>query len=205
MKIEKYNYTGYVYNIEVEPNHEINDDQFFVNADNGIVVHNCHPRDNIALRWLAQEYDIGYDLFDTVMLAREQQARNLALFLVQQARQNSMPIVIHGKAYKPDVPYCIGSYSTLVGHYVEESGHQVQYVDPLADDNTGVVSELSTPAVILLAHNRFITYGYTGQTDKDPFYVDIPAGSVIVDPWRSTPTSGTKFKEVIHYGNTRQV
>lgn len=23
----------------------------------------CHPRDNIALRWLAQEYDIGYDMF----------------------------------------------------------------------------------------------------------------------------------------------
>jgi UDPglucose 6-dehydrogenase len=38
----------------------------------------CHPRDNIALRWLAQEYNLGYDMFDTIMLAREQQARNLA-------------------------------------------------------------------------------------------------------------------------------
>jgi UDPglucose 6-dehydrogenase len=34
----------------------------------------CHPRDNIALRWLAEEYDIGYDLFDTIMHAREIQA-----------------------------------------------------------------------------------------------------------------------------------
>jgi UDPglucose 6-dehydrogenase len=46
----------------------------------------CHPRDNIALRWLAQEYDIGYDLFDTIMHAREIQAENLAQFLIEQSR-----------------------------------------------------------------------------------------------------------------------
>ena len=109
----------------------------------------CHPRDNIALRWLAKEYDIGYDLFDTVMHAREIQAKNLAMFLVDHAKQHNMPIVIHGKAYKPDVEYCIGSYSTLVGHYVKQAGHDVRYLDPLADDPTEVISELSGPAVIL--------------------------------------------------------
>ena len=30
----------------------------------------CHPRDNIALRWLAEEYDLGYDMFSTMMGAR---------------------------------------------------------------------------------------------------------------------------------------
>ena len=99
----------------------------------------CHPRDNIALRWLAQEYEIGYDLFDTVMHAREIQAKNLALFLVDQAKKSGLPIAIHGKAYKPDVPYCIGSYSTLVGFYIKEAGYNVQYLDPLADDPTDVV------------------------------------------------------------------
>jgi UDPglucose 6-dehydrogenase len=79
----------------------------------------CHPRDNIALRWLAEEYEIGYDMFDTIMQAREVQARNLADFLCIQAQKYNLPIVIHGKAYKPDVSYCIGSYSTLIGHYVE--------------------------------------------------------------------------------------
>jgi UDPglucose 6-dehydrogenase len=46
----------------------------------------CHPRDNIALRWLAQEYDLGYDMFDTIMRAREVQAENLAKFLIVQAK-----------------------------------------------------------------------------------------------------------------------
>ena len=165
----------------------------------------CHPRDNIALRWLAEEYNIGYDLFDTVMSAREVQAKNLAQFLFDTAIQDQrfLPIVIHGKAYKPDVPYCIGSYSTLVGHYLKELGVLVKYVDPLADDPTDVVATVDTPAVFLWAHNRKITYEYTGdQQDTQP-YCKIQPGSVIIDPWRklSKTLSGIK---VVHYGNTRK-
>ena len=163
----------------------------------------CHPRDNIALRWLAQEYDIGYDLFDTVMHAREIQAENLAKFLITVSQDNSnLPIVIHGKAYKPDVEYCIGSYSTLVGHYVTKHGHTVlKYIDPLADNPTDVVDNINYPAVFLWAHNRKITYEYTGdQADTKP-YCDILPGSVIVDPWRKLESSANI--KVIHYGNTR--
>lgn len=166
----------------------------------------CHPRDNIALRWLAAEYDLGYDLFDTVMHAREIQAKNLAKFLVMQAQSQitgaNMPIAIHGKAYKPDVPYCIGSYSTLVGHYIKELGHAVVYLDPLADDTTDVVTDLGNNAhIILWAHNRKITYEYTGdQLDTQP-YCKIPPGSVIVDPWRKLDL--TDKHTIIHYGNTR--
>jgi len=161
----------------------------------------CHPRDNIALRWLAKEYDVGYDLFDTVMHAREIQAKNLAEFLVEQSDQAGLPIIIHGKAYKPDVPYCIGSYSTLVGHYIKEAGRTVKYVDPLADDQTDVVADITDPAVFLWAHNRKITYEYTGnQKDTQP-YCTIAPGSVIVDPWRKlTDINGIT---VVHYGNTR--
>jgi UDPglucose 6-dehydrogenase len=162
----------------------------------------CHPRDNIALRWLAQEYEIGYDLFDTIMHAREVQAENLAKFLVIQAQKLNLPIVIHGKAYKPDVPYCIGSYSTLVGFYVEQAGHRVTYLDPLADDSTNVVATVDHPAVFLWAHNRKITYEYTGdQLDTQP-YCKIQPGSVIVDPWRKLPKT-LEGITVVHYGNTR--
>jgi UDPglucose 6-dehydrogenase len=161
----------------------------------------CHPRDNIALRWLAKEYDIGYDLFDTVMHAREIQARNLAHFLIDHAKQNAMGIVIHGKAYKPDVPYCIGSYSTLVGYYVKQAGFEVRYLDPLADDPTDVIEKLSHPAVILWAHDRKITYEYTGDQPETQPYCEIPQGSVIVDPWRKL--SDIAGLTVVHYGNTR--
>jgi hypothetical protein len=110
--------------------------------------------------------------------------------------------VIHGKAYKPDVPYCIGSYSILIGHYVEGAGHKVHYVDPLADDATDVIAGTDHPAVVLMAHNRGVTYGYTGEDCQESFYYDIKPGSVIVDPWRRIPLD-MKDMKVIHYGNTR--
>jgi UDPglucose 6-dehydrogenase len=202
MKIEKIQYTGKVYNIEVEPNHHTEDDKFYVEANTGIVVHNCHPRDNIALRWLAEKYQVGYDLFDTIMHAREIQAKNLAYFLIEQKADSKMPIIIHGKAYKPDVPYCIGSYSTLIGHYLKEEQQEYYYVDPQADDPVGVIKEIGRPSVVLMAHNRTVTYGYTGENAQDYFYCDIPKGSLIVDPWRRMPLDLQGY-QVVHYGNTR--
>ena len=161
----------------------------------------CHPRDNIALRWLAEHYDVGYDLFDTIMHAREIQAKNLALFLIEHAKKANLPIIIHGKAYKPDVEYCIGSYSTLVGHYVKEAGMSVHYVDPLADDPADVVRSVAGPAVYLWAHNRKITYEYTGEQQDTKPYCHIAGGSIIIDPWRKLASANSI--KVIHYGNTR--
>ena len=155
----------------------------------------CHPRDNIALRWLAEEHELGYDMFDTIMRAREVQAQNLAKFIVATAIEYDLPIVIHGKAYKPGVPYTDGSYSTLVGHYIEECGFDVTYSDPLTGDNPH-----SMLAVVLMAHNKDVTY----ETDSTlvPFYFPMKLGSVIIDPWRRI-NKNTKGYTVIHYGDTR--
>jgi UDPglucose 6-dehydrogenase len=158
----------------------------------------CHPRDNIALRTLAQKLNLGYDLFDTVIKAREEQARNLAVFLDNTARDNDLPIIIHGKAYKPDVDMIDGSYSLLVGSYLESLGSKFVYADPLTHDHL----HDPYPAVILLAHNRKITYGYTGNAANQELYFIPSGGSVIVDPWR-TYTNENSNIQVIHYGNTR--
>jgi UDPglucose 6-dehydrogenase len=177
----------------------------------------CHPRDNIALRWMAEELNLGYDLFDAVMLSREKQAENMALRLTKEA--GHLPVVIVGKAYKPLVEYEAGSASMLVGHYVKEMGTDLYYYD----EKTGDMPPqdiLDNPAVYLLAHNPSITYGeqldtvpgWYGDhkvTDCDDALVEtgngtelsFAKGSVVIDPWRKTPDiDGIK---VIHYGNTR--
>ncbi len=156
----------------------------------------CHPRDNIALRYLAQELDLGYDLFDSIMAAREIQAKNLAAELVKHAKENNMSIFIHGKAYKPGVEYCDGSYSLLIGHYCEELGYKPTYIDPLTGDNIS-----GCYGVVLLAHNRKITYDYRGFDEKQDLYCKIEKGSIVVDPWRTFTSSDLK---IIHYGNTRK-
>ena len=157
----------------------------------------CHPRDNIALRYLAQELDLGYDLFDSIMSAREIQAENLAKELVKHATENSMSIFIHGKAYKPGVEYCDGSYSLLIGHYCEKLGHTPTYIDPLTGDDIN-----GCYGVVLLAHNRKVTYEYRGFDEIQGLYCKIEKGSIIIDPWRTFKSDN---HIVIHYGNTRKL
>ena len=191
----------------------------------------CHPRDNIALRWMAEELDLGYDLFDAVMLSREKQAENMAKRLMELASDwhpttrttvPSMPVIIVGKAYKPLVEYESGSSSMLVGHYITKAGFNLHYYD----EQTGDMPPqeiLDSPAVYLLAHNPEVTYGE--QLDTVPGWYDnhnisdcdtalavktgngselsFAEGSIVVDPWRKTPN--VKGVQVIHYGNTRGV
>ncbi len=160
----------------------------------------CHPRDNIALRWLARKLDLGYDLFHAIMHSRDQQAARMAKKLVALHHETGLPVVIHGRAYKPYVPYTIGSYSELVGHFVEKAGVAVQYADPLTND----IINGPVKCVVLMAHNAGITYSGTGvNVQPESFYFEIAEGSVILDPWRTTPDiNGVR---VIHYGNPRKV
>jgi UDPglucose 6-dehydrogenase len=132
----------------------------------------CHPRDNIALSWLAEKIDLGYDLFKSIMQAREIQAQNVAKELIR----HNLPVHILGKSFKPETNLTDGSTSMLVGHYVEQAGHKVVY------DNVSV-----GPAVYLLAH------------PVDYSSVNFAEGSVIVDMYRKYQTHWDKIK-VIHYG-----
>ena len=188
----------------------------------------CHPRDNIALRWMAENLDLGYDLFDAVMLSREVQAENMAKRLMDLAceshpvfgRVTDLPIIIVGKAYKPLVPYETGSSSMLVGYYIKKEGIELYYYDEQTGDMPPQ-EVLEEPAVYLLAHNPGITYGdqldfvpkWYGEynvTDCDEALtvttgngseLKFAKGSIVVDPWRKTPD--IDGVEVIHYGNTR--
>jgi len=144
----------------------------------------CHPRDNIALRYMAKKLDLGYDIFDAVMNAREVQAQNLATKLCEIAKEKELPILINGIAYKPGVPYVDGSYALLVANYCHEYGFNPMQVDPL------VYGADPGPfrACVLLAHPEL--------------YVGLSEDSVLVDPWREHTSDRY---EVIHYGNTRNV
>jgi len=160
----------------------------------------CHPRDNIALRYMADRLDLGYDLFDAIMRAREVQAENIAKFLADLHRKHNMPVVICGKAYKPGIEYTTGSYSTLIGHYLNEMSIEYYYADPLVETEFDAANGIQ--CVAFLAHNHNITYGYTGSRQDDQLYVKLLSNSIIVDPWRKFETDRHDIN-VIYYGNTR--
>lgn len=78
----------------------------------------CHPRDNIALRWLAKELDLGYDMFETIMTAREKQAENMAMAILEHGKH----IYFSSDYYKPGTKQVDGSSSLLLQYYVEKIG-----------------------------------------------------------------------------------
>lgn len=148
----------------------------------------CHPRDNIALRHLANRLDLGYDLFDSIMKAREVQAEKMAKTCLKYGNV----VCIMGKAYKPGVAYLNGSYSLLVGHYIEKHNGKVLYYDL----NTGDKHvDLKVPDVFLIGYwEKWVE----GVFEKN----NVPSNKIVIDPWRklnNTLYEGT----IIHYGNTR--
>ncbi len=125
----------------------------------------CHPRDNIALRYMAQRLGLGYDLFDAIMTSREKQARNIAKRLIDLSIEHDLPVVIMGKSYKPGVEYIDGSYSILIGSFI----NQVRY------------DEINGPAIYLLGHRNVF---------NDTVF---PSGSVVLDPWRERINKDTIY------------
>lgn len=146
----------------------------------------CHPRDNIALRHLAEKLDLGYDLFDSIMKAREVQAENMAKTCLKFGKN----VTIIGKAYKPGVPYTNGSASMLVGYYIEQLGGTVNYYD----EHTGDLD---------LAEDWTEVY-LIGYWDDYVEELKFSAENIatVIDPWRMW-TVDRCSGHVVHYGNTR--
>jgi UDPglucose 6-dehydrogenase len=117
----------------------------------------CHPRDNIALRWLAKELELGYDMFESIMTAREKQAETMAQAILTHGNN----IWFSSDSYKPGTDLVDGSYSLLVQYYVKKHGGQL-------------VHGIDTPVeVIVRVH------------ESDEFTADDK--TTIFDPWRSYP------------------
>ena len=131
----------------------------------------CHPRDNIAMSWLAKKLDLSYDFFESLMLGREQQTEWLA-DLIQEHKGS---VTILGKAFKEQTNLTVGSPSILLKNILEERGVEVTMYDPHVD-TAHSKWVLSTSGVFFIGtkHSEFADYKF-------------PGGSVVIDPWRYIP------------------
>lgn len=143
----------------------------------------CHPRDNIALSWLAKRLNLSFDTFEAMMLAREKQSG----WLVDLMCEYPLPKVILGKSFKPETDIELGSPSILCKNLIEARGHSVLMYDPYVDK----MAPKFEPSVFLIAtkHPQFQKF-------------DFPKGSVVIDPWRYVePKEGVKL---IRVGDSRK-
>ena len=128
----------------------------------------CHPRDNIALSWLAQKTNMNFDWFENIMIQREKQTEWLAELILDQKKKTNLPIMILGKAFKQETNITVGSPSILLKNILEETEDNIEMYDPHID-NFDI--ELK-PSIFFIGTNHPEFEGY-----------EYPQGSVILDPW----------------------
>jgi UDPglucose 6-dehydrogenase len=130
----------------------------------------CHPRDNIALSWLARKLDLSYDWFGALMKAREDQTEWLADLIACHLRPGDQ-VVLLGKAFKPETNLTVGSPATLLRNLLAERGIQAETYDPHIDGSRCFSSGLF---FISTKHAVFAEW-------------DFPEDSIVIDPWRYIP------------------
>lgn len=120
----------------------------------------CHPRDLIALSWLAREVGLSCDPFGAIMGWREAHTEWLADEVIPDG-----PVVLFGGPFKPGVDLTDGSPALLLMHLLDETGtFPVLGSDP----------EPGETNVIVTAEPRYAL-------------IDWPQGSTVVDPFGLIP------------------
>ena len=128
----------------------------------------CHPRDNIALSWLARKLNISNDFFDQIMKQREKQTD----WLVELIKENKIPnkaVYILGKSFKPETNITTGSPAILLENLLKENDIEPITYDPYVDKKPPV----------------FDTGLYFIGTKHEVFEnFHFPKDSVVLDPFR---------------------
>lgn len=179
--VERKEFEGTVYNFNVEEDHR------YVTSVG--VSQNCHPRDNIAMSWLAGERGLSHNIFDDLMATREDQARWLCELVSDEFdcmncssyndfdTVNKKPILILGTSFKPESNIEVGSPALLCKNILEEEyGHTVVTYDPFVNDHGFGWSGNAKDEVILIGtkHECFSNWVF-------------PPGSIVIDPFRYIP------------------
>lgn len=123
----------------------------------------CHPRDNIALSYIADSVGLSHNIFDDLMKAREDHAEWLAKECIKYGGKK---ITILGRAFKPETNIEVGSPSVLVANILREKGVDVQHINDIEE------AKRKNDKVILIGtkNKRYADYEFwKGVTVIDPF------------------------------------
>lgn len=146
----------------------------------------CHPRDNIALSWLSKKLNLSHDIFEDLMLAREDQTKFIAE-VAERFGHREGGIVILGKAYKPETNLTVGSPALLLKYYLPSAQIFDPYIDLFKEGKLGDFHP-NTCWVIATKHECF----------RDWIF---PIGAIVIDPWGYIPDAEGVF--VMRLGRNR--
>lgn len=130
----------------------------------------CHPRDQIAMSWLAKELDLSTDIFEFLAKARDAQTTRQADLIIKHCESKNLSPVLLGISYKPNSPLDIGSPARLLEEILKEKKFNPLIYDPW------IYPEIPLPIDA--------PYVYFVSSRHEEFK-DLSAikSSVIIDPW----------------------
>jgi UDPglucose 6-dehydrogenase len=142
----------------------------------------CHPRDQIAMSWLAEEIGLSADIFGWLANARDMQTKNQAKLISEFANKSHLPICLLGWSYKANTSLEIGSPAKLLGYYLKDFGLHFSVYDPLCFPDQKVPENVAIFFV---------------STNHDVFFdLELPSGSVVIDPWGLKANWGDSVKVI---------
>jgi len=143
----------------------------------------CHPRDQIAMSWLARKIQMSVDPFTWLAKARDAQTQKQAFMIAELKRQNPyLAVVILGEAYKANINLTVGSPSRLLQYYCKELGIEYKVLDPHVYPD---IEWNLTAAIYFIATNH--------ENFKRTIF---PSESIVIDPWGSVVTSSLQPSSV---------
>ena len=148
----------------------------------------CHPRDNMAMSWLARRLGLSVDLMGFVSNARERQSQWLAGLVAHHAKLAGLPVVILGKSFKPGIRLTQGSPALLLGAQLAAMNLHPYSWDPHVDSPEPLLPDGQCVFVVATQHPEFQQLKFApGSVVIDPFgYMPPGPGIVLVTPGRKT-------------------
>ena len=129
----------------------------------------CHPRDNIALSWLADKLQLSHDLFYDIMICRDDQTKWLATLICDL--HGDLPVVLLGEAFKPGTNIVVGSPAKLLAYYLETIPLGYEQYDPYVNPKAKVPDYRPALFFVATQHEDWKTFVF-------------PPGSIVLDPFR---------------------
>ena len=134
----------------------------------------CHPRDNIAMSYLSEKYNLSHNWFEHIMKQRESQTEWLCELI--EEHKNNMQINILGKTFKAESNLTLGSPSILLKNILDEKNIICNIWDPYLDCSLDEAIEKFS----WKKPNLFFIGTKHEVFNEFPF----PKGSTVIDPWR---------------------
>lgn len=126
----------------------------------------CHPRDNIALSYLADKLGLSFNFFNSIITAREKHMAWLAEIFSREISKSNLEGIILGKSFKPETDIQAGSAAMLLANILKQKQVRFRHY------------EFDYPQKLPRAVYFIATQHPIYQT------ITYPAGSIIIDPFR---------------------